>query len=161
MRIAHIQHITALITAWRHRLLLALPPAHHLRPCQRSLQRTLTSRSRLIPSWAQARKQSRSKSCLPLPCPRTGTISHRSPQRRANAKAGEQRVEIDTGERKVEGGAQSDGCATRGRRTATPGNCEPTADATADWDCCRRYPPSSISGQLLISVYYRHFVSHT
>jgi len=56
---------TGFNTAWR----LALPPARHLRPCQRSLRRTSTSRSRSTPSWAQTHQQSRSKFSSPPPCP--------------------------------------------------------------------------------------------
>ena len=73
---AHSQHVTGFTTAWRH-LPPALPPARHLRPCPRSLRGTSTSRARSTPSWAQTHQESRSKSCSPLPCPRTGTISHR------------------------------------------------------------------------------------
>lgn len=59
MPLAHSQHITAPKTASRP---ISLPPARHLRPCQRFLLRTSTSRSRWIPSWAQAQQGSRSKS---------------------------------------------------------------------------------------------------
>lgn len=76
MSIAHSKHLTGFKTAWCH-LPLSLPPAHHLRPCQRSLQQTSTSRAHSTPSWAQTHQDSRSKSYSPLPCPRTGTISHR------------------------------------------------------------------------------------
>lgn len=75
MIFAYTGHLPAFKTAWGPPP-LSQCPARHLRPCQRSLHQTSTSRAHSTPSWAHS-VLSRRKSFLFLPCPDTGTISHR------------------------------------------------------------------------------------